>query len=163
MSEPTSRALWGRGPGCFSEVGTHFQGIVGQVCRLFKWCRNTPPRHCAAVVQVFQAVSETTSRALWGRGPSCLRCVETCLLGTEWQGCRLLKWCQSLPPEHCGVRGQAIQVVSEPTAWALWGRGLGCFSEVGTYFQGTVRQGCRLFKWCWNLPPRHRGAGVQAV
>ena len=39
----------------------------------------------------------------------------------------------------------------------------GCLNGVGTYLQGTVLQGCRLLKWCRNLPPMNCGAGVQAV
>ena len=59
--------------------------------------------------------------------------------------------------------------------------GAGCLSRVGTYLPGTVLQGYRLFKRCWNLPAlncvtgfrlfkqcqnlpgRHCVAGVQAV
>ena len=31
------------------------------------------------------------------------------------------------------------------------------------YLLGTVLQGCRLLKLCWNLPAGHCVAGVQAV
>ena len=79
------------------------------------------------------------------------------------QGGTLFKPCQNLSPVHCGAGVQAVLVVSEPSSQALWGRGAGCFSGVGTYLPGTVRQGCRLFQWCWNLPPGHCEAGVQAV
>ena len=41
--------------------------------------------------------------------------------------------------------------------------GVGCLSGVGTNLPGTVLQGCRLVKRCWNLPPGHFWAGVQAV
>ena len=61
------------------------------------------------------------------------------------QGCRLLKWS------------------FEPTCKALCCRGAGCSSGVRTYLPGTVLQGCRLFKRCWNLPAGHGVAGVQAV
>ena len=54
-------------------------------------------------------------------------------------------------------------MVSVPTFYALWGRVVGCLSGVRTYLLGTVLQGCRLLKWCWNLPARHCVAGVQAV
>ena len=43
----------------------------------------------------------------------------------------------------------------EPTCWALCCRGAGCLRGVGTYVLGTVLQGCRLFKRCWNLPGGH--------
>ena len=46
---------------------------------------------------------------------------------------------------------------------AVLDRGASGLSGVGTYLPGTVVQGCRLFKRCQNLPPRHCGAGVQAV
>ena len=124
--EPISKALWGRGAGCSSGVGNYLLSTVGHGCRLFKWCQNLPPGHCGAVVQVIQAVSETSSPALWGRGASCLSGV--------------------------GI-----------TSWTLWGRGAGRLSGVGTYLTGTVRQGYRLFKGCQSLPPGHCRAGVQAV
>ena len=50
-----------------------------QGCRLFKWCRNLPLRHCGA----------RFSNWVW-----------TYLLGTVEQGCRLFKRCQFLPPEQ---------------------------------------------------------------
>ena len=124
---------------------------------------------------------ETTSRALWGRCAGCLSGVETCLLGTVGQGCRLFKWCQSLPPEHFGYRGrlfkpcqnlppghcgagvQAVLVKLEPISEALWGRCAGCLSGARTHLPGTVRQWCRLFKQCRKPPSGHCGAGVQAV
>ena len=74
---------------------------------------------------------------------------------------------------------QPVKVVLETTSWALWGRGAGCLSGVGTYLPGTVGQavkavseptsrallgqGCRLFNRGWNLPPEHCWAGVQGV
>ena len=70
-------------------------------------------------------------------------------------------------------------MVLETTSWALWGRGAGCLSGVGTYLPGTVGQavkavleptsrallgqGFKLFKWGLSLPPWHCRAGVQAV
>ena len=70
-------------------------------------------------------------------------------------------------------------MVFEATFRALWGRGAGCLSGVGTYLPGTVGQavkavseptsrallgqGCRLFNRGWNLPPEHCRAGVQGV
>ena len=54
-------------------------------------------------------------------------------------------------------------MLSEPTSQALWGSGAGCLSGVRTYLPGTVGQGCKLFKCYRNLPPRHCGAGLQAV
>ena len=47
---------------------------------------------------------------------------------------------------------QAVLVASEPTSGALLIRGAGFISGVGTYLRGTVRQECRLFKRCQNLP-----------
>ena len=96
-----------------------------------------------------------------GRGASGLSGVGTYLPGTVVQGCRLFKRCQNLPPWHCGAGVQAVLVVSEPTPRALWGRGAGCLSLVGTYIPGTVGQWCRLFKQCWNLPLGHCGAGCR--
>ena len=87
------------------------------------------------------------------------------------QGCRLFKWsqnlppwhnwagvlkrCRNLPPGHCVAGVQAVLVVSGPSSLALFGRGAGCLSGVGTYIPGTVEQGCRLFKLCQNLPTGH--------
>ena len=50
-----------------------------QGCRLFKRCRNLPPRHC---------------------GAGCLNGVISYRIGTVKQGCRLFKRCQFLPPEQ---------------------------------------------------------------
>ena len=54
-------------------------------------------------------------------------------------------------------------MVSEPTCQALCCKGAGCLSCVRTYLPGTVLQGCRLFKRCWNLPAWHCVAGLQAI
>ena len=76
---------------------------------------------------------------------------------------------------------QAVKAVSEPTSHELWGRGAGCLNgvatylpalccrgaeclcHVGTYLPSTVLLGCRLFKWCPNLPPMNCGERMQAV
>ena len=108
-------------------------------------------------------VSEHISQALCGWDAGCLSGLKTYLPGTLGQGCRLFKPCQNLGPRQCGAGVQAIQAVSEPSSQALWGRGAGCLSRLRTYLPGTVRQGCRLFKQCWNLPLGHDGAGVHAV
>ena len=97
------------------------------------------------------------------------------------QGCRLFKWCQNLPPGHCGAGCRLFKqfqnlpsghsgvgmkddkAVSEPSSRALLGRAANCKTGVGTFLLGTVGKGCRLFKRCQNLPPGHSGAGVQAV
>ena len=150
-------------------------------------------------MQAVYAVSEPTSNALWGRGAGCLSGAGTYLRGTVLQGCRLFKRCLNHTPGHCvagcrlfkrcpnlhagqSVAGvQAVKAVLEPFSRALWGRGAGCLSDVGTYLPGPVLQGCRLFKRfqnlpagycvqgcrlfkrCRNLPARHCVAGVQAV
>ena len=103
-------------------------------------------------------MSDPTRLALCCRGAGCLSGVRTNLPGTVLQGCRLFKWfwklpastglqgcrlvkrCQNLPPRHCGAGLQAVQVVLETTSWALWGRGAGCLSGVGTYLPNTVGQ-----------------------
>ena len=46
VSEPSSRALWGRGAACLSGVRTYLPCPVGQVCRLFNGGQNLPPGHC---------------------------------------------------------------------------------------------------------------------
>ena len=58
---------------------------------------------------------------------------------------------------------QTVEVVSEPTRWALCFSGAGCLSGVKTYLPGTVLQGCRLFERCRNLPAGHCVAVVKAV
>ena len=85
------------------------------------------------------------------------------MVGMVLQGCRLFKRCQNQPARHCvtggagclrGVRTYLLDTVLQVA---------GCLSYVGTFLQGTLGQGCRLFKGCQNLPPRQYGAGVQAV
>ena len=75
----------------------------------------------------------------------------------------MFKQCQNLPPGHCWADVQAVEVVTEHASQALWGKGASCISGVRTYLPGTVGQMCKLFKWCLIIPPRHCGAGVQAV
>ena len=53
--------------------------------------------------------------------------------------------------------------MSEPTCRALCYSGAGCLSIVRTYMPCTVLQGCRLYKWCRNLPAGHCATVVQAV
>ena len=53
--------------------------------------------------------------------------------------------------------------MSEPTCQALCYSGAGCLSSVRTYLACTVLQGCRLYKWCRNLPAGHCATVVQAV
>ena len=87
VSEPTSRALWGRGAGCLSAVGNYLMGTG---------------------MQTVYAVSEPTSGVLWDRVADCLSSVGTYLLGTEGQCCRLFKLCWSLLLGHCGAKLQAV-------------------------------------------------------
>ena len=72
-------------------------------------------------------------------------------------------------------------MVCKQITGALWGRGAGCLSGVGTYISGTVGQdagclngvltslsgtmgqGCRLFKQSRNLPRGHCWAEAQAA
>ena len=89
-------------------------------------------------------VSEPTCWALCTRVAGCLSGVQTYLLGTVLQGCRLFKWCLNLPAVHCC-------------------RGVGCLSGVEPSLPVDVLQGCRLFKLCKNLPAGHCVAGLQAV
>ena len=98
MTEPTSRALWGRGAGCLSGVGTYLLGTG---------------------VQAVYAVSGPASGLLLGRGADCLSSVGTYLPRTVWQRCKLFKWSRNLPPGHCGTVLQAVLAVSEPTSRAL--------------------------------------------
>ena len=51
----------------------------------------------------------------------------------------------------------------EPTYQALCYSGAGCLSGVRTYLPGTELQGCRLFKWCRNLPTIDCVTVVKAV
>ena len=110
-----------------------------QGCRLINQCQNLAPGH---------------------RGVGCLSGVPTYLPGTVGQACRLFKHCQNLPPWHCLAVVQAVKVELEPTFRALWGSGAGCLIIDGADIQGTVGQGCRLFKQCRNLIPGHCGAGL---
>ena len=129
-----------------------------QGCRRFKQCRNLPAMHYVAGVQAVKTLSEPTYWSLCRR----LQAVKAVLERICWALCcsvGLLKQCQNLPPKLCGAGVQAVKAVSEPTSHALWGRGAGCLSSNRTYLRGTVLQGCRLFKWCRNLPPRHCVAG----
>ena len=86
--EATFGALWGRGAGCLSGVGTYLPGTVGQAVK---------------------AVSEPTSRALLGQGCRLFDRVGTYLLSTAGQGCRVFKWCQFLL--HQQVRGAELDTV----------------------------------------------------
>ena len=108
-------------------------------------------------------MSESTSCALRGRGAGCSSGDGTYLSGTVGLRRRLFKYCQNPPPRHCGAEVHVVEVLSEPTSQAMWGRGAGCLSTVRTYLPGTVGHGCRLFKGRKNLPPGHCGAGVHAV
>ena len=108
-------------------------------------------------------MSEPTCRALCYSGADCLSGVRTYLPGTVLQGCRLLKRCQNLPAWHCVAGVQTVYVVSEPTCRALCYSGKDCLSCVRTYLLGTVLQGCRLLKWCQNLPAWHCVTVVKAV
>ena len=63
-----------------------------------------------------------------------------------------------------GERKKAVlKTVSEPTCPSLCCRSAGCFSNIGTYLPGTVLRGCRLYKWCRNLPALHCVTVMQAV
>ena len=75
----------------------------------------------------------------------------------------MFKQYQNLPTRHCVAWLQAVQVVSEPTCLALCCRGAGSLRGVQIYLLGSVLQGCRLFKRCWNIPAGHSVAGVKAV
>ena len=90
--------------------------------------------HCVAGVQLFKRCRNLPA-------------------GTVMQRCRLFKQCWNLPAGHCVARVQAVYAVSELTSPALWWSGAGCLNGVWTYLLGTVKQGCRLFKWCQFLPP----------
>ena len=108
-------------------------------------------------------MSEPTCRALCCRGADCLSSVGTYLPGTVLQGCRLPKRCLKLPAGHCVTVVQAVKAVLETTCPALCNSGAGCLSGVRTYLPGTVLLGCRLFKWCGNLPAGHCVTVVKAV
>ena len=158
MSKHTSRALWGRGAVCLRGVG------------------NPPPRNCWAWVQAVERC-QNISPGHCGAGSRLFKWYWNLPLRHCGAGSRLLKRYWNLPLRHCGegvqavlavsepttramLAGvQALQAVSEPTSQALWGRGTGSLTSVGTYLTGTVQQGCKLFKQCRNLPPGHCGAG----
>ena len=108
-------------------------------------------------------MSEPTCRALCYSCAGCLSIVRTYLPGTVLQWCRLFKRCGNLPAGNCVAGVQSVKVVSEPTCRALCYRVADCLSGVGTYLLGTMLQGCRLFKWCQNLPTGHCVARVQTV
>ena len=163
MSEPTCPSLCCRSAGCFSNIGTYLPGTLLQGCRLYKWCRNLPARHCVAGVQAILAISEPTYRAPCYRGAGCLSSIRTYLPGTVLQGCRLFKQCRSLPAVHCVAGVQTVSAMSEPTCLALCCSGAGCLSSVRTYLPGTVLQWCRLFKQCQNLPTGHCVTVVKTV
>ena len=79
------------------------------------------------------------------------------------QGCRLFKWHLDLPAGHCVPGVPAVLAVAEPPCQALCCRGASWLSGVKNYLLGTVLQGCRLYKWCRNLPAGHCVARAQAV
>ena len=152
MSDPTCWALCCRVAGCLSRVGTYQPGTVCRGAGCLSSVRTIPARHCVAGLQAVSAVSEPTCQALCCRGAGCLRCVGTYQPGTVLHGCRLFKPCRNLPARPCVAGVQAVKVVLEPTCRALCCRGAGCLSGVGSNLQGTVLQGCMLFKLCQNLP-----------
>ena len=76
------------------------------------------------------------------------------------QACRLLKRSGNLPPVHC--KAGALSGVRTYLMGTL-GRDAAFLSGVRTYLQGIVGQGCRLFKRCQKLHPRHYWAGLQPV
>ena len=78
VSEPTSRALWGR------VQAVNMESIL-------------PPMYSGAGVQSTLAVSEYTSQSLWESGAGCFSGVRTYLQGTVEQGCM-----------HCGASVQAV-------------------------------------------------------
>ena len=84
-------------------------------------------------------------------------------MGTLLQCCRLFKWCQNLPAEHCVTVVKAVLAMSESTCRALCYSGKDCLSCVRTYLLDTVLQWCRLFKQILNLPSGHSVTVVKAV
>ena len=108
------------------------------------------------MVQAVLAVLEPTCLAQCYSGEGCMSNVRVYLPGTVLQWCRLFKRCRNLPAGHCvtvvkaalamsdlpaghcvaGV--QTVEVVSEPTRWALCYSGEDCLSSVRTYLLGTV-------------------------
>ena len=163
VSEPTSRELWGWSAGCLSSVRTYLTSTVGQECWLLKQCQNLPPGNFGAGVLAVKAVSEPTSRELWGWSAGCLSSVRTYLTSIVGQECWLLKQCQNLPPGNFGAGVLAVKAVSEPTSRELSGWSAGCLSGVRTYLTSTVGQECWLLKQCQNILPGNFGAGVLAV
>ena len=163
MSESTCQALCYSGKDCLRSVRTYLPGT------------------CVAGVQTVSAMSEPTCRALCCRRTDCLSSVRTylpeqCYSGAGWlsgvgtylpgtvlQLCRLFKQCQNLPAGYCVTGMQSVKVVMEPTYQALCYSDAGCLNGVGTYLQGTVLPGCRLYKPCRNLPVWHYVTVVQAV
>ena len=125
--------------------------------------QNLPAGHCFTRVKAVKVVSEPTLRALCYSGAECLSGVGTYLPGTVLQWCRLFKQCRNLPVGHCVAGVQTVKVVSEPTCRALCYRVADCLSTVRTYLPGTVLHGCRLFKWCQNIPAGHCVTVVQTV
>ena len=53
--------------------------------------------------------------------------------------------------------------MSEPKSRALWDRGAGCLGKLETASSALWARVQAVLKRCRNLPPRHSGAGVQAV
>ena len=109
------------------------------------------------------STAEPTYRALCYSGADCFSNVRTYLPGTVLQWCRLFKQCQNLPVGHCVTLVKTVKAESEPTYGALCYGGADCFSNVGTYLPGTVLQGCKLYKLCWNLPTGHCDTVVKTV
>ena len=132
--------------------------------RLFKLCRNLPAGHSVTGVRLYKRCRNLPAgHCVTCSDAGCLSSIGTYLPGTVLQGCRLFKQCWSLPARHCVAGVQTISAMSEPTCWALCCSGAGCLRRVGTYLPGTVLQGCRLYKRCWNLPAGHCLTVVRAV
>ena len=62
--EPFSWRLWGRTATRLWSVRSYLPRTLGQVCSLFMWCHNLPPRDCGAGVLIVYVVSEPTSQGL---------------------------------------------------------------------------------------------------
>ena len=84
-------------------------------------------------------------------------------MGTLLQCCRLFKRCQNQPTVHCVAGVKAVLAMSESTCRALCNSGEGCISNVRVYLPCTVLQGCRLLKWCQNLPTSNCVTVLQTV
>ena len=108
-------------------------------------------------------MSESTCLALCYKGADCLSGVWTYLPGTVLQWCSLFKRCQNLPAGHCVTMVKALLAMSESTCQTLCYSDAGCLSNVRNYLPGTVKQGCRLFKRCQNLPAGHCVTVVKAA